>query len=142
MHMVDDLLYSQILSFAGFLPKKVVYTKDIAPLGSIPRKIDFERLTGIKSHREVGDGQGSVELAYEASIMALKRGNIEAEEIDLIINSSVSKLDTECNQILEPIFASFLAQRLGSINADHYDVSNACSGMITSLKCADMYIKT
>ena len=142
MHMVSGSLHSQILSFAGFLPKKVVFTKDIAPLGSIPRKIDFERLTGIKSHREVGDGECAISLAYEASIKALKRGNIGVRDIDLIINCSVSKLDAECNQMLEPSFASFLAERLGAINADHFDVSNACSGMITALKVADMYIKT
>jgi 3-oxoacyl-[acyl-carrier-protein] synthase-3 len=142
MHMVNGSLHSQILSFAGFLPKKVVFTKDIAPLGSIPRKIDFERLTGIKSHREVGDGECAISLAYEASIKALKRGNIGVRDIDLIINCSVSKLDAECNQMLEPSFASFLAERLGAINADHFDVSNACSGMITALKVADMYIKT
>jgi 3-oxoacyl-[acyl-carrier-protein] synthase-3 len=140
--MFDGSRYSEVVSFAGYLPEKVVYTKEIAPLGSIPRKIDFERLTGIKSHREVGDGQGSVELAYEASIKALKRGNIKAEEIDLIINCSISKLDNESNQILEPSFAAFLAERLGAINSDYFDIGNACSGMITALKIADMYIKT
>ena len=140
--MFDETLYSEVVSFAGYLPEKVVYTKEIAPLGSIPRKINFERLTGIKSHREVGDGQGSVELAYEASIKALKRGNTKAEDIDLIINCSVSKLDSELKQILEPSFAALLAERLGATNADHFDVANACSGMITALKVADMYIKT
>ena len=139
--MVDEVLFTEMLSFAGYLPDKVVLTNEIAPLGSIPRKIDFERLTGIKAHREAGDGQGSVELAYEASIMALKRGNIEPEDIDLIINCSVSKLDSELKQILEPSFSSLLAESLGAINADHFDVANACSGMITALKVADMYIK-
>lgn len=139
--MVDEPVFSEVVSFAGYLPDKVVFTKDIAPLGSIPRKIDFERLTGIKSHREIDEGQDSVELAYEASIKALKRGNIKAENIDLIINCSVSKLDQNLNQILEPSFSAFLAKRLGAINSDYFDVGNACSGMITALKIADMYIK-
>ena len=140
--MVDEPIFSEVVSFAGYLPEKIVNTKEIAPLGSIPRKIDFERLTGIRSHREVEDFQDSVELAYEASLKALKRGNMRAEDIDLIINCSVSKLDSEYNQILEPSFAAFLAKRLGAINSDYFDISNACTGMITALKIADMYIKT
>lgn len=142
MSMVDSPLHSEVLSFAGYLPEKVVYTKEIAPLGSIPRKIDFERLTGINQHREVTEGQDAIDLAYEASKKALQRGNIKAEDVDLIINCSVSKLDEEMRQILEPSFAAFLAMRLGAVNADHFDVANACTGMITALKLADMYIKT
>ena len=134
--------HSQMLSFAGFLPDKKVETTSFASTSDLPRSLDFVRLTGILAHREVSDGQGSFELAIGAAKKALSRVDVDLNDIDLVINSSVSKMDSQLRQHLSPSFATLIASELGISNAQTFDVSNACASMLTGLMIADSRIRS
>lgn len=140
--MEDDGRFAQMLSFAAYLPEKKVTTKSFAGEEHLPRSLDFVRLTGIDSHHEASNEQGSFELAIEAAKKALTRANLEPSSIDLIINASVSKMDKNLSQHLSPSYATSIANELGISNAQTFDVSNACASMMTSLMIAESRIKS
>ena len=133
-------LYTQISGFACYLPPNLKRSEDTNPFGTLPRGIDFKRLTKIESHHEVLEGQGSLELAIEASNKAIERSGVSKEEIDLVISCSVTKLNSKLQNLIEPCLASNISSALG-IDAQNFDVANACSGMVTGLLIADRKIK-
>lgn len=142
MLMTRDDCHSQMISFAAYLPEKEVLTTSFAGPNHLPRSLDFVRLTGILAHREASKLQGSFELAVEAAKKALTRGKINPESIDLVINSSVSKMDKELSQHLSPSYATLIANELGIKDAQTFDVSNACASMMTALMIAESRIRT
>ena len=79
-------MYTQISGFACYLQPNLKRSEDTIPFGTLPRGIDFKRLTKIESHHEVLEGQGSLELAIEASNKAIERSGVSKEEIDLVIS--------------------------------------------------------
>ena len=133
-------LNTQIRGFACYLPPNVKTSEDTVPFGTLPRGIDFKRLTKIDSHHEALDDQGSLELAIEAANKAIERSGVSKEEIDLVISCSVTKLNSNLQNLLEPCLASHICTAL-DINAQNFDVANACSGMVTGLLIADQRIK-
>ena len=140
--MVGANRYAEMVSFAAYLPEKTVETKSFAGTKDLPGSLDFVRLTGIISHHEVAKGQGSLELAVQAGNKAISRAGIEPDSLGLIINASVSKMNTELDQHLSPSLATQIAHELGAKNAQTFDVSNACAGMMTALMIAESRIKS
>jgi len=134
-------LSTEISGFACYLPPNVKTSDDTVPNGTLPRGIDFKRLTRIESHHEVLEGQGSLELAVEASKQAIERAGVPMEEIDLIISCSVTKMSFDFENLIEPCLASHIGAALG-LNAQTFDVANACLGMVTGLMIADRRIKS
>ncbi|MDB4758450.1 hypothetical protein OAG22_02140 [Candidatus Poseidoniaceae archaeon] len=131
-----------MVSFAAYLPEKTVKTTSFAGTKDMPRSLDFVRLTGITSHHEVAKEQGSLELAVQAGKKAIARAGIEPDSLGLIINASVSKMNPNLDQHLSPSLATLVASELGAKNAQTFDVSNACAGMVTALMIAESRIKS
>ena len=134
--------YAEMVSFAAYLPEKTVETKSFAGTKDLPGSLDFVRLTGITSHHEVAKGQGSLELSVQAGKKAISRAGIEPDSLGLIINASVSKMNAALDQHLSPSLATLVASELGAKNAQTFDVSNACAGMVTALMIAESRIKS
>ena len=132
---------TEISGFACYLPPNVKTSEETVPLGTLPRGIDFKRLTRIESHHEVLEGQGSLELAVEAAKQAIARSGVNKEDIDLVISCSVTKMSFEFENLIEPCLASHISAAL-NLNAKTFDVGNACLGMVTGLMIADQRIKT
>ncbi len=134
--------HSKVSGFAAYLPPKVVSTEEIVPNGTLPRGIDFKRLTLIQSHHEALENQGSIELAVEASKKAIKRSGVDLNEIDLVINCSVSQMNSDLENLIDPCMASIVCNKLGLNSTRSFDIINACSGMVTGLMIADANIKS
>ncbi|MDA8551312.1 hypothetical protein N9N12_01785 [Candidatus Poseidoniales archaeon] len=134
--------HAEMVSFAAYLPEKTVKTTSFAGTKDMPRSLDFVRLTGITSHHEVAKEQGSLELAVQAGKKAIARAGIEPDSLGLIINASVSKMNPNLDQHLSPSLATLVASELGAKNAQTFDVSNACAGMVTALMIAESRIKS
>ncbi|MDA8802042.1 hypothetical protein N9N02_02020 [Candidatus Poseidoniales archaeon] len=134
--------HAEMVSFAAYLPEKTVKTTSFAGTKDMPRSLDFVRLTGITSHHEVAKEQGSLELAVQAGNKAIARAGIEPDSLGLIINASVSKMNPNLDQHLSPSLATLVASELGAKNAQTFDVSNACAGMVTALMIAESRIKS
>lgn len=95
------------------------------------------RLAGIDSRRWWKSDTTFAEAAAEAGNRALGAAGVGADDIDLLISSSVSRLH------LEPSVAASVHHRLGlSPGCLNFDISNACLGFLNSIQIASSAIDT
>lgn len=133
-------MYAEIKGFSCYLPKKKVMTVDFAPVGTIPKKIDLNRLTKIESHHEASKEECSISMACDAANKAIDRAGISLADIDLVIYCGVSKMNKHLEQQITPSMAATICKEL-RISARCFDVSNACSGMATGLMIANSQVQ-
>ncbi len=90
--------------------------------------------TGIEK-RPVTIDENTSDLAFEASIRALRDASMQAEDIDLIIVATVT------GDYFFPGVSQLLQRRLGCGNITAFDINAACTGFIYALEIADQMIK-
>lgn len=124
----------------------------IAGVGaSIPSRVltnaDFEKMvetsdewiltrTGIRERHVVENGTVGTDLAFEASLRALRDAGLSAEELDLILVGTVTP------DYIVPSSASILQNRLGAKKAAAMDVVAGCTGFIYGLATANAFIQS
>jgi len=126
---------SYIKATGRYLPPKVVKNTDLEKLMDTSDEWIRTR-TGIEERRFVEEGMGNYEMAYYASIEALKKANMKPEEIDLIIFATLSPDYTF------PGSGVLLQDKLGLETTPALDIRTQCSGFIYGLSIADQYIRT
>ena len=83
--------------------------------------------TGIKERRILkGEGLGTSDIGAKAIEGLLKKKNIKADEIDLIICATATP------DMLFPSTACIIADKIGAKNAFCFDLMAACSGFLFS----------
>jgi 3-oxoacyl-[acyl-carrier-protein] synthase-3 len=92
--------------------------------------------TGIKERRIAPPGMAASDYAYDASLRAMKKARVSADELDLIIVGTVTP-DTPL-----PSTACILQHKLKAKNAGVVDIVAACSGFIYGLAFAKSMILT
>lgn len=123
----------KILGVGHYCPKNIVTNKKLESIVETTDEWIIKR-TGIKERR-ISDGENTLDLAYKASLEALKNSDCKAEEIDLII------LATTSPDRIMPSTACSLQAKLGCKNAAAFDISAACSGFVYALITAESLIK-
>lgn len=126
---------ARILSTGSYVPEKVLTNFDLEKMVLTSDEWITER-TGIKERRIASSKQATSDLAYEASVKALKNAGLTIEDIDLIILATVTP------DMLVPSAACILQMKLGAINAVAFDINGACTGFIYALSVAEKFIKT
>ncbi|MFI5164408.1 MAG: beta-ketoacyl-ACP synthase III [Bacteroidia bacterium] len=97
----------------------------------------IETRTGVKERRILkGKGLGTSDMAVEAINGLLKKKNISAEEIDMIIVGTVTP------DHIFPSTSNIICDKIGAKNAWGYDISAACSGFLFSLETGKQFIET
>ncbi len=86
--------------------------------------------TGIKERRIASKGVGASMLAHKAARLALRRAELSARDLDVIIVATITP-DTPF-----PAAACYLQHYLKARNASCFDISAACSGFVHALTCA------
>lgn len=122
-----------IKGFGTYVPEKVV---DNAYFESFLETSDewISKMTGIKERRWAGEDQETSDLAYEASVKAIKDAGIQPEDIDMVI------VATSTGDFPFPTVANMLQERLGLGKVATMDQLAACSGFMYSLITAKQYI--
>ena len=93
--------------------------------------------TGIKERRILKDpAKATSDMGVEALNLLLKKRNISADEIDLIICATVTP------DMLFPSTACLIADKIGAKNAFGFDLSAACSAFLFALDCGQKYISS
>ena len=93
--------------------------------------------TGIKERRILKDPlKATSDMGVEALKLLLKKRNISADEIDLIICATVTP------DMLFPSTACLIADKIGAKNAFGFDLSAACSAFLFALDCGQKYISS
>ena len=95
----------------------------------------LERVAGIVERRWWGGDTSFDEAAAKAGCRAIEAAGIEPSQVDVLINTSVSK------HHLEPSLASAVHHRLGlSPSCLPFDISNACLGFVNGIQLASAMI--
>ncbi|MGL4876391.1 MAG: beta-ketoacyl-ACP synthase III [Clostridium sp.] len=124
----------KIKSVGAYLPSRKVTNEDISKLVETNNEWIVER-TGIESRR-ISEGEDTSDIAYKASLMAMERGNIKGEEIDLIIVATLTPDN------YTPSVACMIQGKIGAKNATAFDINAACTGFIYALEVGRSLIST
>ena len=135
------MLHTRLESLGAYLPSRVQATTDLLASMTTPAQFDLVDITGIQNRRVYGEDEDSFKLASKAVKDCLSRSRYGAKDLDVVINCSISRSKDGRMQCFEPSFAGALAREIGANHAIHFDVSNACAGMMTGVYLLDRMIK-
>ncbi|MEA2051122.1 MAG: beta-ketoacyl-ACP synthase III [Campylobacterota bacterium] len=93
--------------------------------------------TGIKERRIASESKNTSDLGYEAAKIAIKRANINKDDIDLIVCATISP-----DYLCMPSTACLIAEKLDRSDVMALDISAACTGFIYSLSVAKAFIES
>ncbi len=128
----------KVLGTGMYAPKKIVTNVDLESIVETNDQWIYER-TGIRQ-RHISSTEGGefpTDMAYHATIDALKAANIEANDIDLILFGSCTP------DVKLPNSASILQVKLGMTNnCACLDIAAACSGFVYGFNMATAMIQT
>lgn len=130
------MINSKVISTGSYLPEKVY---DNYYMESIVDTSDewITTRTGIKKRHIAADDELTTDLALKACEIAIKRANLEKNQIDAIV------LATTTPDRTFPSSAVILQDKLGiDSNCFSFDVQAVCCGFIYALDIADSIIKS
>ena len=127
---------AEITGIQGYVPDYILTNKELETYLDTNDEWITSR-TGIKERRILkGEGKGSSDLGAAAVKGLLKKTNISAEEIDLIICATATP------DMIFPSTACIIADKVSATNAFAYDLMAACSGFLYALATASKFIET
>ena len=129
------MIHARITGTGSYAPKKVVTNHDLEKMVDTSDDWIIER-TGIKERRVAEKGQTTSDLAYEASVRALKAAGVDAKDVDLIL------MATTTPDMIMPNLGCVLQDRLHADRAAAFDIYAACSGFLYGLSVANAYIRS
>ena len=126
---------SKIISVGSYIPSNTLTNKDLEKTVDTTDDWIISR-TGIKQRPIAEPSQATSDLAFEASMIAIERANIDRSDIDLII------VGTCTPDVATPNVGTLIQKRLGLSNFPAFSIEAACSGFIYALNIADKFIKS
>ena len=129
------MTYARIVGTGGYLPERIMTNHDLEKMVDTSDQWIRER-TGIEQRHIAGENETTVDLAEQASRLAIEAAGIDASEIDLII------LATSTPDKIFPSSACILQARLDIHGCPAFDIQAVCTGFIYALAVADKFIKT
>ncbi len=127
--------YAKIISSGSYLPEKILTNKELENIVDTTDEWITER-TGIKERRVSSKNETSVDMAYNASIEAINKSDINKDDIGAIF------LATCTPERKFPSTAVLLQNKLDMKNAFSFDINAACTGFVYALDVAKKYIET
>ncbi len=131
----------QIESIGVKFPGNKLTTPEIMEKLKIPCIKKFGLLTGISERKVCSAGEDSFSLAVDAAKDCLSFSKYSADELDLIINCSITKYKDGLSHLYEPTFSTLIKNAVGASKAITFDISNACAGMLTGVYIAEKFIR-
>ena len=129
-------LRAAITGVQGYVPDYILTNKELETMVDTTDEWIVSR-TGVEERRILkAEGKCSSDLGAEAIKGLLKKTNISAEEVDLIICATATP------DMIFPATACIIADKVGATNAFAYDLMAACSGFLYALATASQFIET
>ena len=135
------MTHTRFESIGAYLPSTTVSTEDLVAQMAFRPPFDLQEITGIAERRVAGNGEDSFVLARNAAEACLAKSRYRAADLDVIISASITRSKGGEQYYFEPSFGHLLARSLGATKAIHFDVSNACAGMMTGVAILDRMIR-
>jgi 3-oxoacyl-[acyl-carrier-protein] synthase III len=124
---------SRFAGIGAWIPERRLPTDELMASTRHRTGIDLERLTGVRERHVVSAGEDSYTLALGAARDALVHAGCAAEDLDMLVVSSISRHVGGLRVQLEPPVSVALKEALGARRAISFDISNACAGMMTGV---------
>lgn len=121
-----------ICGTGAYVPPYIRDNNEIATMVETSDEWIQER-TGVATRHIITDDT-TVSMAAEAAKRALENAKVGAEEIDLLIVSTIS------SNVILPCAACEVQKEIGAVNATCFDMSAACSGFILAYNTAAAYL--
>jgi len=131
---MPDVRRAAITGMGYALPDRVLTNADLEKMVDTDDEWIVQR-TGIRERRIVSDDESTATLAIGATRAALADAGIEATDLDLIINATVSP------DMPFPATACFIQDAVGATDVPAFDISAACSGFIYAVTLAQQFIE-
>lgn len=121
-----------ICGTGSYIPVHTMDNNDIAQLVETNDEWIRERTGVVKRH--IIQEETTVSMAADAARKALENGNVSAEEVDLILVSTIS------SNVILPCVACEVQKAIGAVNATCFDLSAACTGFVFAYNTAVAYL--
>lgn len=125
---------ARIAGTGMYVPPRVVTNVDLEKIMDTTDEWIRQR-SGIESRHHV-DGQGTADLAFEATQKALAAAKCDAKDIDLIVLATLSA------DHMFPGSSAILQQKLGLETTPSMDLRAQCSGFLYSVNVAKAFIES
>jgi 3-oxoacyl-[acyl-carrier-protein] synthase-3 len=125
----------KILGTGSYFPNRILTNIDLEKIVDTSDEWISTR-TGIKERRLSEKNESTSNLAYKASIEALKMSGVSPNQIDLILVATITP------DMLFPSTACFLQRKLEIDSVPAFDLSAACSGFIYGIAMAKAFIES
>ena len=129
-------MYATLKSIGAYAPKKVLTNSDLEKMVDTSDEWITKR-TGIKERRVADKNEATSDLALNAAKIAIKRANIDKNQIDAVIVATLSP-----DYLTMPSTAAVVSHKLGIKGATAFDISAACSGFVYLLNIAKAFIES
>ncbi len=123
-----------ILGLGHYLPQRRLTNADLEKIVDTSDDWIFTR-TGIRERRLAGKEEKTSDLAIKAALEALKNAQIKAEDLDLIIVTTISP-DSNF-----PSVACLVQKAIHAKKATAFDISAACSGFLFGVTTAKQFLQ-
>ena len=121
-----------ICGTGSYIPVHTMDNNDIAQLVETNDEWIRERTGVVKRH--IIQEETTVSMAADAARKALENRNVSAEEVDLILVSTIS------SNVILPCAACEVQKAIGAVNATCFDLSAACTGFVFAYNTAVAYL--
>ena len=129
------MITRSILAGCGaHLPDRVIDNHELAKIVDTSDEWIKQR-TGIERRHVAADGEYTSDLAVRAADKALKRANLSASQIDLIIVATTTPDQTF------PATATKVQADLGITNGAAFDIQAVCAGFVYAMTVADNFLR-
>jgi 3-oxoacyl-[acyl-carrier-protein] synthase-3 len=126
---------ARIIGLGSYLPKKILTNADLEKMVDTTDEWIFTR-TGMKERRIAHEGEFTSHMGHAAALIALEKGGLTPEDIDLILVATMSP------DYMYPSTACLIQASLNAKNAVALDIQAACTGFIYGLSIAKAYIES
>ncbi len=122
-----------ILAVGSYVPDRILTNDDLEKMVDTSDEWITSR-TGIKERRLAAKHQHTSDLATAAALAAMKRANVTAGQIDLIIVATITP------DMPFPSTACIVQRKIGAAHAAAFDIEAACSGFLYGLEIGQHFI--
>lgn len=125
-------MFGKIIGTGAYVPERTITNDELSKFVETNNEWITER-TGIHM-RHIMKDETTADMAADAAQKAMEDAQIEPDEIDMIIVSSVS------SNLILPNTACYVQEKIGAINAVCFDLNTACTGFIMAYNTVQSYI--
>ncbi len=126
---------TKIVGTGSYIPSKILTNADLEKMVNASDEWIRSR-TGIKERRIASENEAASDLAYYASLKAIKAAGISPQDLDLIIVATITP------DMIFPATACILQKRLEVEEIPAFDLEAACSGFLYNISIASQFIAT